>query len=97
LVLSDDDGTARTIHRTVSTGGSFGASSLQQEIGLGAATRIDTLTITWPNAEGTTQTVTDIAADQTLKIVEGEPPVPLDRPPVPFAKDAAPAHEMAAQ
>lgn len=61
------------------------------------AARIDTLTITWPNAEGTTQTFTDIAAHQTLKIVEGEQSVPLDRPAVPFANDAAPAHEMAAQ
>ncbi len=33
------NGAARTIHRTVSSGGSFGASPLQQHIGLGASVR----------------------------------------------------------
>ena len=33
------NGAARTIHRTVSSGGSFGASPLQQHIGLGAPVR----------------------------------------------------------
>ena len=50
----DADGGRRVIHKTVSTGGSFGASSLQQEIGLGAAVRVDELRITWPNREQTT-------------------------------------------
>ena len=88
------DGRTRTLHRTVSTGGSFGASSLQQEIGLGDATRIDTLRITWPTTERPTQTFTDLDVDQTLRIVEGEAPVPLDRPPIPFRHDMPDGHSM---
>lgn len=36
------------IHRTVSTGGSFGSSTLQQEIGLGKASAISRIRIRWP-------------------------------------------------
>jgi len=91
LTVSAPDGTTRTIHRTVGTGGSFGAQSLQQEIGLGDATRIDTLRVTWPNAQGTTQTFTDLDVDQTLRLVEGQSPTVLDRPPVPFDPSNSPA------
>ena len=91
LTISTPDGTTRTIHRTVGTGGSFGAQSLQQEIGLGDATQIDTLRVTWPNREGTTQTFTGLDVDQTLRIVEGNAPKVLDRPPVPFDSSASPA------
>ena len=38
----------RTIHRTVGSGGSFGASPLAQHIGLGKAARIVDLEIWWP-------------------------------------------------
>ena len=65
----DADGRTRTIHRVVSTGGSFGASSLQQEIGLGAADALRTIEITWPG--GQTQRFDDIAMDQIVRIREG--------------------------
>ena len=38
----------RRIHRVVSTGGSFGSSSLRQEIGLGQAQRIAGVEVRWP-------------------------------------------------
>ena len=38
----------REIHATVGTGGSFGSSTLQQEIGLGDATMIRQPTVEWP-------------------------------------------------
>lgn len=83
LTVEDADGATRTLHRTVDTGGSFGASSLQQEIGLGDAVRIRALTVTWPNAARTTQTVDDLAVNQHLRITEGAAaPEVLDRPPV---------------
>ncbi len=47
VVVSSPKG-ARSIHVTVGTGGSFGSSSLQQEIGLGDATSIDRVEVTWP-------------------------------------------------
>lgn len=73
------DGSTRTIYRTVRTGGSFGATSLQQEIGLGDATKIDTLRIRWPTSAQKTQTFTDLRVDQAYRVVEGKSAVPLDR------------------
>jgi tetratricopeptide (TPR) repeat protein len=84
LSVRRPDGTTRTIHRTVRTGGSFGAQSTQQEIGLGNATQIDTLRIAWPDSAGTTQTLTGLDVDQTLRIEQGKVPEVLSRPPVPF-------------
>jgi len=55
----------------VSTGGSFGSSSLQQEIGLGQADFIQAIEITWP-VTGKTQTFKNIALDQILRIREGD-------------------------
>ena len=60
----------RDIYVTLGSGGSFGASSLQQEIGLGAAKSIIAIHINWP-AAGSTQTFKNVAMDQVLKIREG--------------------------
>ena len=76
-VIADDK--TRDIYATVGTGGSFGASSLQQEIGLGRATKIQSAAITWP-ATGQTQTLTDLALDTTYLIREGAAePVPISQ------------------
>jgi hypothetical protein len=64
-------GAQRDIYVTAGTGGSFGSSSLQQEIGLGQATAIQTIEITWP-ATGKTQIFKDVVMDQALKIREGD-------------------------
>ncbi len=70
----------RTIHVTVGTGGSFGSSSLAQEIGLGDATSILDLTIRWPGS-GRSQVLTDLPMDWALKVVEGATSAePLHRP-----------------
>ena len=69
----------RDVYVTAGTGGSFGSSSLQQEIGLGQADHIELLEITWP-ATGQVQTFSNLAVDQFLKIREGDPvPVLLER------------------
>ncbi len=60
----------RRIHITVSTGGSFGSSSLRQEIGLGDATALRSIEITWPR-DGEKQVLTGVAMDQIIKVVEG--------------------------
>ncbi|MFQ5592018.1 MAG: CRTAC1 family protein, partial [Phycisphaerae bacterium] len=65
------NGHARSIYRHVNSGGSFGASSLRQTIGLGKADRIDTLQVFWPTT-GQTQTFRDVAMDDAIQIVEGE-------------------------
>ena len=59
----------REVHAVVGTGGSFGSSSLQQEIGLGRAERIDSLEVTWP-VTGKRQVLRDVKADQVLEIRE---------------------------
>lgn len=48
LLLSTPGG-PREVHRVCGTGGSFGSSSLQQEIGLADATSIDAMEIRWPS------------------------------------------------
>ena len=70
---------SRDIYAVVGSGGSFGGNSLQQEIGLGRATAIETIEVMWP-ATGEKQTFRDAALDRVYKIVEGEPalmPVPV--------------------
>ena len=82
----------RDVHSTVSTGGSFGASSLQQEIGLGQARRIEFVEVTWP-ATGAVQVFEEVAMDQVLRIREGDAapsPLPLQR--FVLASTALPRH-----
>ncbi len=67
LVVEDADGSRRTITRTVSSGGSFGASSLRLEIGVGAAERLVRADVTWSDADRTVQTVHD-ASRPTLEL-----------------------------
>ena len=62
--------TVRSIHRTVTTGGSFGCNPLRQEIGLGAAQRIETLEVWWP-ASGTRRIYRDVALDASIEVREG--------------------------
>ena len=70
-------GGGRDIYTTVSTGGSFGSSSLQQEIGLGQAEAIEFAEITWP-ASGDVQLFRNIAMDRVYRIREGsDEPVPV--------------------
>ncbi len=77
------DGERRVVHKTVSTGGSFGASSLQQEIGLGRTGRIDELKITWPDRDRSTDIHTNLPVNRHYMITEGGDAVPLQV--VPFA------------
>ncbi|HEV2480464.1 MAG TPA: CRTAC1 family protein [Puia sp.] len=70
-VTFTENGIARTVYRDVSSGGSFGASPLRQHIGIGQATTIDTLRITWP-ATGKIQWFTHLAPRQFIRIREGE-------------------------
>jgi len=78
-----------TVHRHVSSGGSFGANPLQQTIGLGKAGSVATLEIFWPTS-GTTQVFRDVAVNQAIEVTEFSPdyrklnwpklPVPKEKP-----------------
>jgi hypothetical protein len=55
--------------RDVTSGGSFGASSLTQNIGLGKATRIETLEVWWPTSK-TRQVFNNVAVNQFIEMKE---------------------------
>lgn len=69
LVISDA-GEVREIYRSVSSGGSFGANSLQLESGLGKASIVDSLIINWPNSS-LPQVFTKVEVNQAYQVSEG--------------------------
>jgi hypothetical protein len=82
----------RTIHRLVGSGGSFGAGSLQEEIGLGELPPGETIrqiVVLWPS--GRRQTFADVAPDRIVRLVEGEPePIAVELPRLRFDTSARP-------
>jgi tetratricopeptide (TPR) repeat protein len=80
-VQNEAQGT-RSIYRTVGSGGSFGASPLEQHIGLGWSARIENIEIWWP-ASNTKQEFPNVAKNQFLQITEfADTYNKLDRKPV---------------
>lgn len=68
----------KDVYKTVNSGGSFGASPLRQEIGLGDAEAIAQLEILWP-ASGQKQKFTKVPMRRFFRIKEGESKlVPLE-------------------
>ena len=59
----------RSIHRSVGSGGSFGASPLEQHIGLGKSARIVELEIWWPGSN-TRQRIAGVGKNQVVEITE---------------------------
>jgi len=59
----------RVLHRTVGSGGSFGANPMEQHVGLGPSARIASLDIWWP-ATNTRQHFVNVAKNQFLEISE---------------------------
>jgi len=73
------------MYRTVSTGGSFGSSSLQLEIGLDNATAIQEIEIIWPVRAQTKQFFRDVQLNKYVRITEGSDVVEYpDVPPMVF-------------
>ena len=83
LELTLEDG--RKLYRTVGTGGSFGASSLQQEIGIGSSATVKELKIYWQN--GPMQSFTGLAVNRKYRITEGQSEVEeIEQKYIPFRK-----------
>ena len=61
----------RTLHRVVTSGGSFGASSLQLELGLGNATDVERVEVDWPTIDSR-QVFTDFEPRSFYRLTEGE-------------------------
>jgi hypothetical protein len=74
VVVDDGSGGERAIHTLVGTGGSFGSSSLRQEIGLGGARTIRRLEVRWPGAREV-QVVEAVPLDRFVRLRQGEPRV----------------------
>ena len=68
LKLELDNG--RTIYHSINTGGTFGANSLEAEIGLGSSNSIKKLKITWPNSKS--QIFYNINVNKKYEIIEGQ-------------------------
>ncbi len=71
-VVVGADGFEREIHRVVGSGGSFGASPLRQEIGLGKARAVKRVEVFWP-VTGVTQVVPGLEINRSYHVKEGAP------------------------
>ena len=68
-VVSPDGGRC-SIHRVIGGGSSFGGNSLAPTVGLGDASSIEALTVSWPGSTSS-QTFRDVEADRSIEITEG--------------------------
>jgi tetratricopeptide (TPR) repeat protein len=66
-----ENGVSRSVYRVLNSGGSFGASALRMEIGVGQAKIIDQIEIIWPKNQKK-QVFKNIQPNQYIKIIEGE-------------------------
>lgn len=62
---------SRKLHRTVSSGGSFGSNPLRQEIGLGDALEVVSVEVSWPGS-GAKQIFRGLDANSSYELREGE-------------------------
>lgn len=72
ISVTDADDSQRTIYVTCSTGGSFGCSSLQQEIGLGRAKKIDSVEIIFPDGKNITKVYKNVEMNKFYRVVQGK-------------------------
>jgi hypothetical protein len=82
----------RTLYRTVRPGGSFGSAPLVLHIGLGPAIRIEQVRVQWPDAARSTNSFSGLQVNRAYRIVQGQEPAILERPPVPFRKVTVAPH-----
>lgn len=66
-----DGSTEKAIYRTVGGGSSFGANSLQLEVGLGAYTTIQDVAVWWPVAGSQWQSLGPVPINKVVQIEEG--------------------------
>ena len=71
LTVVDEQGNKKILYEQVSTGGSFGASSLAVEWGLADAVQIESLKIIWPNQNQDTDVYENVPINQFIVIEEG--------------------------
>ncbi len=69
VTARDEGQPERSIYRTVSSGGSFGANPVEQHIGLGKSAKIVKLEIWWPTSN-TRQVFSDVGVNQFIEVKE---------------------------
>ena len=85
---------SQEIHVVAGSGGSFGASSLEQEIGLGRCDAIEEIRIVWPGS-GNEQRFGSVAMNRAYEVKEKRPElVPVDYPEISLANTLPPAAVM---
>jgi len=95
VTVENEGHAARSIYRTVGSGGSFGASPLQQHIGLGESAKITALEVWWP-ASNTRQNFSAVGVNQFIEVKEfAKTYTKLARKP--FSLDGAKADQVAAK
>ncbi len=65
-------GNHRDIYATVGSGGSFGSSSLRQELGLGNAQAIDYIEVNWPGEWGRGQRFVGLRPNRLYRLRQGQ-------------------------
>ena len=70
VAVKDGSG-VRHIFRTVGFGSSFGGNPLEQHVGIGAATSVSEVTVSWP-ATGIVDRVKNVVADRRYTLREGD-------------------------
>lgn len=70
-IVAEESGKTSLRYREVTSGGSFGSSSLTQSIGLGKASKVKLLEIFWP-VSNTRQVLRDVSVNQFIEIKEFE-------------------------
>jgi hypothetical protein len=74
-----ENGMERSVYHDVNAGGSFGSNPLEQHIGIGSATMIESIEIKWP-VGNYVQLFKNIRPDQHIKIKEGVQTITSSQP-----------------
>ncbi len=90
-VVELPDGSEKAFYQTVRSGGSFGANTLQLEQGLGTATKIKRLEITWPG-QNSPQIVEGVEPNGFYLIEQGKAARVVDRTLIVIQQDAHGEH-----
>jgi hypothetical protein len=69
VTVQDAGQAERSVYKTVSSGGSFGANPMEQHIGLGKSAKISSVEIWWP-VSNTRQKFAGVAVNQFIEIKE---------------------------
>jgi hypothetical protein len=62
---------SQSYYHVVGSGGSFGANSIQLEAGLGKATKIESIEVSWYGNPKNKQVFKNVGMDQIVKLTEG--------------------------